>query len=870
MDWDNIDAFLSYPTLFTTAPGQKLMENVTLMHSRNKIEIIPFKKKEFDFFTFIEFVNMTLLHFFAIPVTQQKDHTAQIYVYDNDLKTQSIREDSKYTFHIKLFPKLSCIKVYIKYHLSSFRFGGFDGKPYILLKDDKRCDFTEKEAFYFYRFTQNTLFHQLSKYFTSKNATCTNECVKAFFQRFDPASTSAPMFKFQTMHEVLSCCPGLIKITYQTKVQDKSYTVNIPMQALDHEDFKDETNSRNKIDMRNSGCTKDDEERIDEKGENKGNDAIEDDNEKNEDNDNKENDAIENDNENVEEDDEEEEEEEEADDGEDDGEDDCEEEESKTEEVDILPDELNSNAENAENQKQTLELQTLSIVFPWAEQLIEKVNYIELDASFEGLKPYVYCVSQAIFNNESVPLSITVAPSENHILYENFFTGMNAITKSIIDWSDKVILSDMGRAIKKACNSFNAKQCYCHRHIIEHFGSHSGLGLFVIRLLLCYSELNYNHIRGEINQELNNYVAERKVLKTYTKKFIKKEKDLRIMLSYKNASPKNNFYYKKWALWVRQDNHVARCSNHAEGFHAVVNKSLGSKRSFVSKLKNLIDRSIDHASLFTTRKGGSLRRKRQKIIDKIISKLANKDFEIMSLCKECCNCGEDVFSSFLYGSDISCSHQIFFKIKDNLNMVHDLISSSGQEMTLNQMITLILERIKKSGWSRSSIEYALEEIFGNCLDKIKIDKTTVFNLAVSIHECLNFSKPEFPEFSMQWSIHEIREVYSEKSMTFTKKKRNFIPQQFTFSKEQEAFWTKDCVTENQKYAKKCLFETINEALYIYPEIDDQGKIYSICIDQYMEYIDYKNDLAILESIPRFKISCWKAIDNHMKNNKFFN
>lgn len=157
-----------------------------------------------------------------------------------------------------------------------------------------------------------------------------------------------------------------------------------------HEDFKNETNSENKIDRQNSDCTNDGEERIDEKGENKEKNALEDDNEK------------------VEEVDEEEA---------DDGEDDCEEEASKTEEVDILFIELNSNAESAGNQKQTLELQTLSIVFPWALSyiviFIRIISFViiiiifELDASFEGLKPYVYCVCHAIFNNESVPLSIT-------------------------------------------------------------------------------------------------------------------------------------------------------------------------------------------------------------------------------------------------------------------------------------------------------------------------------------------------------------------------------------------------------------------------------------------------------------------------------
>lgn len=100
-------------------------------------------------------------------------------------------------------------------------------------------------------------------------------------------------------------------------------------------------------------------------------------------------------------------------------------------------------------------------------------------------------------------------------------------------------------AIKKACHAFNVQYCFCNRHIIEHFGSHSGLNLFAIRLLLCYSELTYNQIRVGIILELNDYVAERKSLETYTKKFIQKEKDLRVVLSYKEANPKSDFYYTK-------------------------------------------------------------------------------------------------------------------------------------------------------------------------------------------------------------------------------------------------------------------------------------------------------------------------------------
>ena len=48
------------------------------------------------------------------------------------------------------------------------------------------------------------------------------------------------------------------------------------------------------------------------------------------------------------------------------------------------------------------------------------------------------------------------------------------------------------------------------------------------------------------------------------------------------------------------------------------------------------------------------------------------------------------------------------------------------------------------------------------------------------------------------------------------------------SKEDEEFWTQNTGTPNHQYAKRAMFETINEI-----------------------------------------IACWKATDIHMKNNKFF-
>ena len=38
------------------------------------------------------------------------------------------------------------------------------------------------------------------------------------------------------------------------------------------------------------------------------------------------------------------------------------------------------------------EIQTICIIFPWALSTLTNVHYLELDGSFDGMKPYVYCI----------------------------------------------------------------------------------------------------------------------------------------------------------------------------------------------------------------------------------------------------------------------------------------------------------------------------------------------------------------------------------------------------------------------------------------------------------------------------------------------
>ena len=444
------------------------------------------------------------------------------------------------------------------------------------------------------------------------------------------------------------------------------------------------------------------------------------------------------------------------------------------------------------------------------------------------------------------------------------FSGIEEICGAV-DWTKKCVLSDMGKAIKASCKAFGLWQVFCHRHIIEHFGSHSALGLFVCRLLRCCSYDQYNETRSEIEKELNEYIEERKILKNYSDYFINKENDLRTMLSYTYGDPNSNYYYERWSLWTRKSHCVPRCSNHSEGFHAVINKSLGSKYSFISKISNIINCTLRHVSNYEAKKGSSLMRKRTSMIETSIEKL-KKESTIFSLCKERCLCGEDNYWSSLYGTEIPCSHQVLFKAREIIIVIHQKIESTKQSITINQIVIMILEKIKNK--SKKALD--VNDIFNNdTLKEIKIEKELLNALINKIQSCFEFTQPKFPKFSMNWSDNNIKEAISKDILVFKKSVKKSPHPLFKLSKSDENCWTKNCQTYNQKLAKVSLYETLNEALYIYPEVANPSEFYSICVDNYATFINYNDDKSIIDSIPKFKINCWKAIDLHMKDNRFF-
>ena len=91
-------------------------------------------------------------------------------------------------------------------------------------------------------------------------------------------------------------------------------------------------------------------------------------------------------------------------------------------------------------------VQTLCWIAEWAfDSFSFSRKYLQLDASFYALQPYVFCVPLLIINNASLPLGIIIGPSEHQNLFSEFFDLINKST--ILPFDCLGILSDEGKSI---------------------------------------------------------------------------------------------------------------------------------------------------------------------------------------------------------------------------------------------------------------------------------------------------------------------------------------------------------------------------------------------------------------------------------------
>lgn len=291
-------------------------------------------------------------------------------------------------------------------------------------------------------------------------------------------------------------------------------------------------------------------------------------------------------------------------------------------------------------------VQYLIWIAPWISALLKITGYIQIDASFYALHPYVYSVPLFIYDNAAIPLGIVLGPSESSHLFDVFYKFVKTIfpTANLQKFS---ILSDEGSAIKLFAKIHNIKQFFCYRHLLEKIGSNSVIGEIARLLLFQPTKELYNNILPQAISDINAYLEESIVSKAQVEKF----RNIFDLYYFGNHLISTSDH--QHGLWNRMEDGVSTCSNHIERLHRTLNESVSGIHLIHRKLHIALSKLFDYFYNFEDKSRNQV----YKLLNKF--KKHEKKHNISVTNQIPCKCGWDSIYSHRFGiPSFPCIHTI--------------------------------------------------------------------------------------------------------------------------------------------------------------------------------------------------------------------
>ena len=215
--------------------------------------------------------------------------------------------------------------------------------------------------------------------------------------------------------------------------------------------------------------------------------------------------------------------------------------------------------------------------------LIQNGDFIELDASFEVFKPYVYCIPSIIIKNESFPFGLVIGPTESMDLYDTIYTTIKELNESLFQKLIKLpLLSDEGKALQALANKYELLHFLCYHHLIQKFGASSAMGLLVSELLYISDKYEFHHYWSTNINMIKRIYSD--TTEDNKKRFCKL-----FLVEWNGEDFINPPKFDDQAKWRRQEFHVSTTTNHVESMHSKLNSKTAFVRNFMKKLKIVLE-----------------------------------------------------------------------------------------------------------------------------------------------------------------------------------------------------------------------------------------------------------------------------------------
>lgn len=296
-------------------------------------------------------------------------------------------------------------------------------------------------------------------------------------------------------------------------------------------------------------------------------------------------------------------------------------------------------------------LQCALWIAPWAVTLLSLESYHwQLDASFRGMAPYVYCIPHLICHNVSLPIGFVMGPTECSSLYDLWYTKMkDYIAMHGAELPGALVLSDGGSWFGKFCRENELPNVLCHRHLLESIGTHSIVCALLKPILDAYTEEMLEAAMLQLDADLKAFARLGKVTPADVEKVSRLTgRVYNGQLDFTGETDDAGALRAKWSLPGRGG--IERTNNHSEGFHGKVNRKTAGLRSLSRKMEVIIAMIEKSAKTFIERIEGGAARKRMYELA-----LAAKDMPDVA-AEEDCGCWQAHRNAQLFGTQRFCIH----------------------------------------------------------------------------------------------------------------------------------------------------------------------------------------------------------------------
>jgi hypothetical protein len=274
---------------------------------------------------------------------------------------------------------------------------------------------------------------------------------------------------------------------------------------------------------------------------------------------------------------------------------------------------------------------SISHLAPWARNAIMQANYIELDASFRALRPYVYCVPIAVIQNITLPIGLFLHVSERKELYDNVFRLLrqSGLSETIIQ--SKCVLSDQGKALISAVGDAGCRHFFCYKHLLTAFGGNRYIMLYTKKLLFTSSPDEFVQKFIDLYPIVSGLVIVGAIPQDLFEKFHKLFPIDPEPLTWDSIG--NQLENLPHPLWLRIHDGINTCSNHSERFNRSCNAATSCVHCFNHRLGEAFRFISTYPSLFVREQDRQIKRK-LKIMNQTIERFHVSQFEDCP-CDEC-------------------------------------------------------------------------------------------------------------------------------------------------------------------------------------------------------------------------------------------